>query len=107
MRTLLWIVSLPLRLLGWGLFLAGLAAGAYDVFHSVQIGHNDSTSLGEWWYALSPGSLNLSQAVVQRYISPALWDPYIQGLLIAPGWAVLSVLGIVVLVLARVLWRPR
>lgn len=107
MRTFLWIVGLPLRLLGWVLVLAGVAAGGYDVFNSVQIGRNASTLMGAWWYWLDPESLNVSQAVVQRYISPALWDPYIQGLLVAPGWAVLGVLGIVLLVLARLLWRPR
>lgn len=107
MRTFLWMLSLPLQLAGWVLVLAGLAAGGYDVFHSVQIGRNASTALGTWWYAIDPASLNVSQAVVQRYISPALWDPYIQGLLVAPGWAVLGVLGIVLLVLARVLAPPR
>jgi len=107
MRTFRWILRLPFLLLGWVLFLAGLAAGGYDVYHSVQIGRNASTSLGAWWYSLNPESLNVSQAVVQRYISPTLWDPYIQSLLVAPGWAVLGTLGIVLLVLARVLWRPR
>lgn len=107
MRTLRWLLSLPLRAVGVVLFLLGLAAAAYDVFHSVQIDRPASTPLGELWYAVHPGSLNVSQAVVQRYISPALWDPYIQGLLVAPGWAVLGVLGIVLLVLARVLAPPR
>ncbi|WP_018698403.1 hypothetical protein [Amorphus coralli] len=107
MRTILWIVSLPLRIVGWLFFLLGAAAGAYDVYNSVQLDRNDSTSLGELWYALHPGSLNVSQAVIQRQISPTLWDPYIQTLLVWPAWAVLGVLGIALLALARVFWKPR
>lgn len=106
MRTLRWLLSLPLRVVGVALFLLGLAAAAYDVFHSVRIDRLDSASLGELWFAMHPGSLNVSQAVVQRYISPTLWDPYIQGLLIAPGWLVLCGFGIVFLVVARFIWRP-
>lgn len=107
MRALRWILSLPFRIVGLILFLLGLVAAAYDIFHSVQVDRPDSTSLGELWFSIHPGSLNLSQAVVQRYVSPTLWDPYIQSVLLAPGWLVLGGLGIVFLVLARVIWRPR
>ena len=107
MRTFRWILSLPLVIVGWVLFLAGLAAGGYDIYNSVQIGRNASTALGALWFRIHPESLNVSQAVVQRYISPALWDPYIQSLLVAPAWAVLGGLGIVFVALARVIWRPR
>ena len=30
--------------------------------------------LGEVWFALDPFSLNLVQAVIQRYVHPAIWD---------------------------------
>lgn len=107
MRAVRWILSLPLRILGTLLFLLGLVAGGYDIFHSVQINKPASTPLGELWFSVSPGSLNLSQAVVQRYISPTLWDPYIQTLLLAPGWVVLGGFGIAFLALARAIWRPK
>lgn len=107
MSTVLWIVSLPLRIVGGILFLAGALSGGYDLYHSVQIDRNDSTSLGELWYALHPGSLNVAQAAIQRHVSPALWDPWIQTLLVWPAWAVLCGLGIVLMALARVIWKPR
>ena len=31
---------------------------------------------GELWYALDRGSLNFAQAITQRYLHPALWDPF-------------------------------
>ncbi|MEW5420833.1 hypothetical protein [Amorphus sp. 3PC139-8] len=107
MRAVRWIISLPFRIVGTVLFLLGLAAAGYDIYMSVQIDKPASTSLGELWFSLDKGSLNLAQAVVQRYLSPTLWDPYIQMLLLAPGWLVLGGFGIVFLVLARVIWRSK
>lgn len=107
MSTFRWLLSLPFVAVGWVLFLAGLAAGGYDIYNSVQVGRNASTALGTLWYGLSPESLNASQAMVQRYISPTLWDPYIQTLLVTPAWVVLGGFGIVFVVLARLIWRPR
>ena len=50
---------------------------------------------GEFWFTLHVGSLNLAQAVIQRYIHPALWDPVIDGLLQWPAWSLLGAPGVV------------
>ena len=50
--------------------------------------------------SFSRSSLNLVQAVVQRYISPFLWDPIIVTILLWWAFAVLMVLGLLILALS-------
>ncbi|PLX38690.1 MAG: hypothetical protein C0606_05415 [Hyphomicrobiales bacterium] len=57
------------------------------------------TPLGEAWYALSPETLNLSQAAVERHVHPFLWDPIIQSVLLLPNWAVIGSLGFLLVLL--------
>ncbi len=57
--------------------------------------------IGQHWYALDASSLNLSQAVVQRYVHPWLWDPAIVAVLNVPTAPLLAALGIALLVLGR------
>ena len=54
---------------------------------------------GELWFRLHPYSLNLSQAVVQRYIHPGLWDPLIVSILQWPFWSIFGAPGAVLAVL--------
>ncbi|GAA6156256.1 hypothetical protein [Pyruvatibacter sp. HU-CL02332] len=54
------------------LFLgAAIGAAIGDV-----VSRSGMASLGEVWFAIHSGSLNLSQAITQRYLSPEIWDPY-------------------------------
>ncbi len=57
--------------------------------------------LGQIWFEIDPPSLNVTQAVVERYISPFVWDPLIASLLQVPGVALFAVLGLVFLLLSR------
>jgi hypothetical protein len=57
-------------------------------------------ALGQLWFDLNRSSLNLVQAVVQRYIHPFLWDPIIVTLLLCWAFAVLMVLGLLILALS-------
>lgn len=61
--------------------------------------------LGEIWYQLDAGSLNLSQAVIERYLWPPLWDPGVIALLQVP--AVLLAAGLAVLLILLCLVRAR
>jgi hypothetical protein len=70
--------------LGIGIWLAG-----HDVTHSA----------GKIWYTLEPGSLNLSQAIVQRYLLPEIWEQAIIPLLLLPFWESVMLLFILFLVL--------
>jgi hypothetical protein len=89
------------RVIGWVLLLAGLVVLARDVIGWIDTRVFAPIVLGQLWFDLSPGSLNLLQAVIQRYIHPALWDPVITSVLFLWAWAVFVVLGVVLLALFR------
>src|SRR5690242_8677897 len=89
------------RVIGWVLLLAGLVVLARDVIGWIDTRVFAPIVLGQLWFDLSPGSLNLVQAVVQRYIHPALWDPVITSVLFLWASAFFIVLGLVFLALFR------
>ncbi|KJB93858.1 signal peptide protein [Skermanella aerolata KACC 11604] len=98
-----------LRVTGAILLLAGMAALGFDLWQYVQSsgqGMGQSTgqgfhlaAAGELWYRLSPGTLNLTQAVTQRYVLPELWDPVLLTVLLWPAFLVLAVPGLVLFAL--------
>jgi hypothetical protein len=88
------------RLIGWLLFLAGLAVLARDAFAWIETKQWAPIALGQLWFYLNRSSLNLVQAVVQRYIHPYLWDPIIVTILLWWAFAVLMVLGLLILALS-------
>ena len=62
--------------------------------------------LGQVWYEAAPGSLQLTEAVVDRYIDPCglmpflgcdtfIWHPFISTLLNWPAGLVLGLLGVI------------
>jgi len=88
------------RLIGWIFFLAGLAVLARDAFVWIETKQWAPIALGQLWYDLNRSSLNLVQAVVQRYLHPFLWDPIIVTVLLWWAFAVLMVLGLLILALS-------
>ena len=88
------------RLIGWIFFLAGLAVLTRDVFVWIDTKHWAPIAVGQLWFDLDRSSLNLVQAVVQRYIHPVLWDPIIVTVLLWWAFAVLMVLGLLILALS-------
>ena len=85
------------RLIGWIFFLAGAAVLVRDVFVWIDTKHWAPIALGQLWFDLNRSSLNLVQVVVQRYIHPFLWDPIIVTILLCWAFAVLMVLGLLML----------
>ena len=101
------------KLLGRIFLLIAFAVVALGVLFWIA-GHDVTKSGGELWYALEPGSLNLSQAIVQRYLHPSIWQALAVPLLVRPFWEamvlsfiVLLVLGSGFVFLARRHRRPR
>lgn len=89
------------RGIGWlCLALAIVAIGA-DGVNSLNIGHAQFTPLGAVWYRVSPATLGLAQAAIQRHVWPPLWDPAIVTVLRLPAFAVAGALGLLLLVLCR------
>jgi hypothetical protein len=75
---------------GAGLLALGLAALAYEVLLALQTGSYRMLAAGELWYALDRSSLNLVQAIIQRHVHPALWDPLLASILMWPAWSLLG-----------------
>jgi len=78
------------RLIGWIIFLAGLSVLVRDVMVWIDTKDWAPIALGQLWF-------DLKQAVVQRYIHPFLWDPIIVSILLCWAFAVLMVLGVLIL----------
>jgi len=89
------------RIIGWIAFLAGAAVLVRDLLVWIDTKHWQPIALGQLWYNLNRSSLNLIQAVVQRYIHPFLWDPIIVSILLSWAFVVLMVLGVLLLILFR------
>jgi hypothetical protein len=89
------------RVIGWILFFSGLSVLARDVFAWFNTKVWMPIALGQLWYELDRSSLNLMQAVIQRYVSPFLWDRIIVSILLCWVFAILIGLGAVILLLAR------
>jgi len=81
------------RWIGWILLGAALVSLGWDAVRSVQESSLIVSPLGEQWYRIDAASLGLTQAVVQRYVWPPLWDPGITTVLLWPGWLVLGIPG--------------
>jgi hypothetical protein len=89
------------RVIGWLAFLAGAAVLVRDLLVWIDTTHWRPIALGQLWYDLNRASLNLVQAVVQRYIHPFLWDPIIVSILLSWAFVVLMVLGVLLLIVFR------
>ncbi len=86
------------RVIGWIVLLAGAAVLVRDLLVWIDTKHWAPLALGQLWYELNRSSLNLVQAVVQRYIHPFLWDPIILSILLSWAFGVLMFLGVLLLV---------
>jgi hypothetical protein len=95
------------RLIGWIIFLAGLSVLVRDVLVWIDTKQWAPIALGQLWYDLNRSSLNLVQAVVQRYIHPFLWDPILVTILLWWAFAVMMVLGLLILALSHRAARRR
>lgn len=106
MRLIRRVLSWPLEILGFVFFLMFVAAALYDTIRAAAYGPQGFTRLGEVWFELSPETLNLAQAAIQRGVSPFLWDPVIQTLLGWPAVVSLFLLAAVFGLIARLVYRP-
>jgi hypothetical protein len=77
-------------LAGWALAAAALAAFANDLISFAQTGSYRVIPAGQVWFDIHVASLNLMQAVVQRFLHPLLWDPVIATMLQWPAWSLLG-----------------
>ena len=94
-------------MLGWLLLVGALVVGARDINRYVETESYEPLVGGELWYDLHAPSLNLAQAVIERYVLVALWDPLILTILQIPAWVLFAVPGILLSVFCRAGRRQR
>ena len=96
-----------MRLLGWAVILLALAEFGFSAWNWMGGGRTPFRSVGEFWFANHPNSLQLAQPAIERYVLPDLWNPVIVTFLTWPLVAVLLVIGAVLVLLARAGKRKR
>lgn len=90
------------RLIGLSLVLLAAAILVIDLVSGLSgAAMLGFVSLGDLWGRLSAGSLNLVQAIVQRYLFPALWDPVLVTFLLMPAWLVFLAPGLLLTLFGR------
>ena len=88
-------------MVGWLLLLGAMMVVTRDILRYVETDAYAAIVVGELWKYLHFDSLQLAQAVVQRYLHPALWDPAIVWVLLLPAWLVFAVPGLALWILCR------
>jgi hypothetical protein len=81
------------------LILAGTAVAGHEFFTYKATGTYELLPLGQVWFDVHRGSLNLIQAVIERYVWEPLWDPGIATVLQYPASISLGLVGLVLLLL--------
>lgn len=95
-----------LRWIGVWLLAGAFLALIVDGVRWLANGTFQPTLAGEFWFWLSPGGLNVTQAVIERYTLPVLWDPVMIAILQLPVWAVGAALGLLSYALGSIGRRP-
>ena len=96
---------LIIRLIGWIFVIAALIILLIELRFWFTSGEWHLNPIGQLWYQLHAESLNIAQAIIQRYLHPSIWDPWIVAILLTPGWPTFSTIGAVIIILCRVTSR--
>jgi hypothetical protein len=93
------------RFVGLWLLAGAFVALVIDGTRSITAGRFVIMPLGDAWGAIHPQSIEWLKTLVERDLSPWLWNPVLLYTLNAPLWAMLAVLGLILVLLGR--RRPR
>ena len=93
------------RIIGWILLALALILIGHEALNALEGEGYRLIALGELWFrldqALGTGSLNVTQAFIQRYVWAWLWEGVIQNILTAPAWVVFGIPGMLLAWLCR------
>ena len=89
------------RFLGYLLAIITLATVGYEAWQAVTNDGWKVIALGELWFKLDAQSLSISQAGIQRYVDPWLWEPIITTILLWPSWVVFGVPTLILMWVGR------
>ncbi len=95
------MIRFVFRFIGLWVLAAAFVALIYDGTKTIAGSQIYVTKLGDTWNALHADSLQALRPAIERYAGQWLWDPVMLNILTAPTWAVLGVLGIVLLLIGR------
>ena len=97
------IIGRILILVGISFFLLTLVSNYFDI--ALQLDKKaEITQLGQLWFHFSPNSLQLTEAIISRYIDPCsaldvlncsgfIWHPFISFILSLPAAPFLAILS--------------
>ena len=108
-------------ILRWMLTLLALGCGllaAMAIFQDIRADDMPVQPLGAFWFSMHPVSLQVSEAVISRYLDPCglipalgcapfLWHPGISGLLLLPAGLSLTILALLLALAVKALKRRR
>ncbi len=93
-------------------FLFGILMLVFEIMVWVPDRSHAATSLGQVWFQNDPfaalfgtQSLPLVGAVIERKISPLLWDPFAVTILSWPSWLALLFVSVISLFISSILLR--
>jgi hypothetical protein len=86
------------RILGWISLLAGTVVLGWDLVTSLGVKRWEPMTFGELWYHLDRPSLDSTRSVILSHGGRLLWDSVIATALMSWAFAVLIVLGILLLI---------
>jgi len=89
------------RIIGYIFAILAISAASYEAWQAAADTSWRILSLGELWYKLDSQSLSVSQAGIQRYVTPWLWEPVITAILRMPAWVVFGAPGLLFLWVSR------
>jgi uncharacterized membrane protein YoaK (UPF0700 family) len=94
------------RFIGLWMLAGAFVSLVIDGNRSIAAGRLMLTAFGEAWFALHPASLDAARSAIEGHLPGWLWNPVILGVLLAPLWLILAVLGAILVLLGRRRERP-
>ena len=95
------MIRFLLRFIGMICLAGGFILLIYDGTKSIAGNMIFLTDVRTLWELISPGGLDRLRPTIEAYAGGYLWDPVAVGFLSAPSWAVLGIVGILLLLLGR------
>ncbi len=89
-----------MRWIGWIFLGLAVVVLGVDLYAGLEGGFR-LRALGEWWFNLHPGSLQVLQPAIERHVSVDLWVHVVQPLLEWPLAVELFCTAVVFLLLGR------
>ena len=95
------MIRFLLRFIGLLLLALAFIFVIYDGMKSIADATFYATKVNQFWIEIHAGSLQSVQVVIERNVSPGLWQWGLQPILRQPAAAVFGVLGVLLIVLGR------